>query len=118
MRQGTPFSNEKLRTGLKNLTKLYSQYGYIDYVGEPQVDFVPNTDKINVTMNVEEGKQFFIRRKVSAQCSPAAARGRSSRSRAAHRSDRCASGERRPGAEEIYGARIEAQHAERKLEHD
>jgi len=62
MRQGTPFSNEKLRTGLKNLTKLYSQYGYIDYVGEPQVDFVPNTDKINVTMNVEEGKQFFIRR--------------------------------------------------------
>ncbi len=62
MRQGTPFSNEKLRTGLKNLTKLYAQYGYIDYVGEPQVDFVANTDKINVTMNVEEGKQFFIRR--------------------------------------------------------
>ncbi len=57
-----PFSNEKLRNGLKNLTKLYSQYGYIDYVGEPQVDFVPNTDKINVTMNVDEGKQFFIRR--------------------------------------------------------
>ena len=62
MRPGSPFSNEKMRTGLKNLTKLYSQYGYIDYVGEPQVDFVPNTDKINVTMNVDEGKQFFIRR--------------------------------------------------------
>jgi outer membrane protein insertion porin family len=62
MRAGTPFSNEKLRTGLKNLTKLYSQYGYIDYVGEPQVDFVPNSDKIIVTMNVDEGPQFFIRR--------------------------------------------------------
>jgi outer membrane protein insertion porin family len=62
MRAGSPFSNEKMRTGLKNLTKLYSQYGYIDYVGEPQVDFVPNTDKIDITMNVDEGKQFFIRR--------------------------------------------------------
>jgi outer membrane protein insertion porin family len=62
MRAGTPFSNEKLRNGLKNLTKLYSQYGYIDYVGEPQVDFVANTNKIDVTMNVDEGKQFFIRR--------------------------------------------------------
>ena len=62
MKPGSPFSNEKMRNGLKNMTKLYSQYGYIDYVGEPQVDFVPNTNKINVTMNVDEGKQFFIRR--------------------------------------------------------
>jgi len=62
MRPGSPFSNEKLRNGLKNLTKLYSQYGYIDYVGEPQVDFVPNSDKMIVTMNVDEGPQFFIRR--------------------------------------------------------
>ncbi len=62
MKQGTPFSNEKLRNGMKNVTKLYAQYGYIDYVGEPQVDFIPNTDKITVTMNVDEGKQFFIRR--------------------------------------------------------
>ena len=61
MKPGTPFSNEKLRNGLKNLTKVYAGFGYIDYVGEPQVDFVPNTDKIVVTMNVEEGKQFFVR---------------------------------------------------------
>jgi len=62
MKPGTPFSTEKLRNGIKNLTKLYSQYGYIDYVGEPQIDVVPNTDKINITMNVDEGKQFFVRR--------------------------------------------------------
>jgi outer membrane protein insertion porin family len=62
MKPGSAFSNEKMRNGLKNLTKLYSQYGYIDYVGEPQVDFVPNTDKVTITMNVDEGKQFFIRR--------------------------------------------------------
>jgi outer membrane protein insertion porin family len=62
MRPGSAFSTEKLRNGLKNLTKLYSQYGYIDYVGEPQIDVVPNSDKINVTMNVDEGKMFFVRR--------------------------------------------------------
>ncbi len=62
MKPGTAFSTEKLRNGIKNLTKLYAQYGYIDYVGEPEVVPVPNTDKIVVTMNVDEGKQFFIRR--------------------------------------------------------
>ena len=62
MQTGSAFSTEKLRNGLKNLTKVYSQFGYIDYVGEPQIDVVPNTDKINLTMNVDEGKQFFVRR--------------------------------------------------------
>jgi outer membrane protein insertion porin family len=56
------FSTEKLRNGLKNLTKVYSQFGYIDYVAEPQIDIVPNTNKINLTLNVDEGKQFFVRR--------------------------------------------------------
>jgi outer membrane protein insertion porin family len=62
MPPGTAFSTEKLRDGIKNLTKLYSQFGYIDYVGEPQIDVVPNSDKIDLTMNVDEGKQFFVRR--------------------------------------------------------
>ena len=62
LRPGQTFSSEKMRNGMKNLTKLYSQYGYIDYVGEPETDFVPNSNKINITMNVDEGKQFFIRR--------------------------------------------------------
>ena len=56
------FSTEKLRNGIKNLTKVYSQFGYIDYVGEPQIDVVPNSNKINLTVNVDEGKQFFVRR--------------------------------------------------------
>jgi outer membrane protein insertion porin family len=56
------FSTEKLRDGLKNLTKVYSQFGYIDYVAEPQIDIVPNTNKINLTLTADEGKQFFVRR--------------------------------------------------------
>ena len=62
MQPGDVFSTEKLRNGLKNLTKVYSHFGYIDYVGEPQIDIVPNTNKINLTLNVDEGKQFFVRR--------------------------------------------------------
>jgi outer membrane protein insertion porin family len=62
MKPGDVFSTEKLRNGLKNLTKVYSQFGYIDYVAEPQIDIVPNSDKINLTLNADEGKQFFVRR--------------------------------------------------------
>jgi outer membrane protein insertion porin family len=62
MHQGDVFSTEKLRNGLKNLTKVYANFGYIDYAGEPDVEIVPNTNKINLTLNVDEGKQFFVRR--------------------------------------------------------
>jgi outer membrane protein insertion porin family len=62
MRQGDVFSTEKLRNGLKNLTKVYSNFGYIDYAGEPDVEIQPNTNKINLTLNIDEGKQFFVRR--------------------------------------------------------
>ena len=62
MQPGNVFSTEKLRDGLKNLTKVYSQFGYIDYVAEPQIDIVPNSNKINLTLNADEGKQFFVRR--------------------------------------------------------
>jgi len=62
MQKGDVFSTEKLRNGLKNLTKVYSQFGYIDYVAEPQIDIVPNSNQINLTLNADEGKQFFVRR--------------------------------------------------------
>jgi outer membrane protein insertion porin family len=62
MQTGDVFSTEKLRNGLKNLTRVYSQFGYIDYVAEPQIDIVPNTNKINLTLTADEGKQFFVRR--------------------------------------------------------
>ncbi|HEX4276394.1 MAG TPA: outer membrane protein assembly factor BamA [Bryobacteraceae bacterium] len=62
MKKGDIFSTEKLRNGLKNLTKVYSQFGYIDYVAEPQIDIVPNSDKIDLTLTADEGKQFFVRR--------------------------------------------------------
>ncbi|MBI5282330.1 MAG: outer membrane protein assembly factor BamA [Candidatus Solibacter usitatus] len=61
MGQGDIFSTEKLSKGFKNLQKLYGEFGYIDAVPEP--DFNPMPDgKIDLTINVDEGKQFFVRR--------------------------------------------------------
>ena len=46
---------------MENLRKLYGEFGYIDFVPEP-VPTMPGTDKIDLTFNVDEGKQFFVRR--------------------------------------------------------
>ncbi len=62
MSEGDVFSTAKLRKGLENMGKLYGQFGYIDFVGEPSLDPLPGADKIDVTINADEGKQFFVRR--------------------------------------------------------
>ncbi|MEJ7607745.1 MAG: POTRA domain-containing protein [Bryobacteraceae bacterium] len=62
MEEGDVFSTAKLRKGIENLRKLYGEFGYIDFVPEPVPEPVPGTDKIDLTFNVDEGKQFFVRR--------------------------------------------------------
>jgi outer membrane protein insertion porin family len=62
MKEGDIFSTAKLRKGLENLRKLYGEFGYIDFVAEPNFDPQPNTDKIDLTLSFDEGKQFFVRR--------------------------------------------------------
>lgn len=62
MAEGDVFSTAKLRKGFENLRKLYGEFGYIDAVTEPSFDIVPGTDKIDLTLTAEEGKQFFVRR--------------------------------------------------------
>ncbi len=62
MAPGEVFSTAKLRKGMDEMQKLYGGFGYIDFVPEPSFDFVPNSDKLDLTLNVDEGKQFFVRR--------------------------------------------------------
>ena len=62
MKEGDVFSTAKLRKGLESLRKLYGEFGYIDFVAEPNFDPLPNTDKIDLTLSFDEGKQFFVRR--------------------------------------------------------
>jgi outer membrane protein insertion porin family len=62
MQTGDTFSTAKLRKGLENMRKLYGQFGFIDFVAEP--DFNPDlkSDTIEMSLAVDEGKQFFVRR--------------------------------------------------------
>ncbi|MCC7173703.1 MAG: outer membrane protein assembly factor BamA [Bryobacterales bacterium] len=62
MQPGEYFSTEKLRKGLEEFQKYYGSFGYIDFVPEPSFDLIPNTNKLDLTINVDEGKQFFVRR--------------------------------------------------------
>ncbi len=62
MGEGDIFSTAKLRKGFEQLRKLYGEFGFIDFVSEPSFDPQPGTDKIDLTLNFDEGKQFFVRR--------------------------------------------------------
>lgn len=62
MKEGDIFSIAKLRKGMEQIRKLYGEFGYIDMVPEPDIQPQLGTDKIDLTINVDEGKQFFVRR--------------------------------------------------------
>jgi outer membrane protein insertion porin family len=62
MAPGDVFSTEKLQKGLDNLKKLYGDFGYIDFVPSPDPEPVPGKDQIDLTIDVDEGHQFFVRR--------------------------------------------------------
>jgi outer membrane protein insertion porin family len=62
MSEGDIFSTNKLKKGMENLRKLYGQFGFIDFVPEPDFAPIANSDKLDLTLTVDEGKQFFVRR--------------------------------------------------------
>jgi len=62
MGPGDVFSTAKFRKGLENMRKLYGEFGYIDFVPEPDFQPYPNEGKLDVIINADEGKQFFVRR--------------------------------------------------------
>src|SRR5207302_6391508 len=62
MNEGDVFSTAKLRKGIEQMKKLYGEFGYIDFVPEPSFDPIAGSDKIDLTLTADEGKQFFVRR--------------------------------------------------------
>lgn len=62
MNEGDVFGIDKLRKGIENLGKLYGEYGYIDFVAEPDVEMIPNSNRINLSLIADEGDQYFVRR--------------------------------------------------------
>jgi outer membrane protein insertion porin family len=62
MDKGDVFSTAKLRKGMENMRKLYGEFGYIDFVPEPEPEVNQANGTVDLTFNIDEGKQFFVRR--------------------------------------------------------
>lgn len=62
MSEGDVFSTAKLRKGMEQFRKLYGEFGFLDMVPEPEFEPDTNNGILNMTMAVDEGKQFFVRR--------------------------------------------------------
>ncbi len=61
IQRGEIFSRSKIAKGLDALRRLYGSQGYINYTGVPETDFEDETRIANLTVNVDEGKQFRLR---------------------------------------------------------
>ena len=62
LKQGDVFSAAKIRKAMEEYTKIYGQYGFIDFVPEPGTDIDEPAKRIDVTMKFDEGKQYYVRR--------------------------------------------------------
>ena len=59
---GDVFSTEKLRNGIENMRKALRPVRLHRFRSRAADRHRPETDKIDLTLNADEGKQFFIRR--------------------------------------------------------
>ncbi len=62
MKPGDVFDLSKVRKAIDNFTKLYGEFGYINFVATPDPE--PNRKKrvVNLALDFDEGKQFFVHR--------------------------------------------------------
>src|SRR5439155_10020607 len=59
---GEVFNEERLRKSFDNLKKLYGQRGYINFTAVPLQDFDETKKVVNLTINVDEDRQFYVNR--------------------------------------------------------
>ena len=62
LKPGEVFALGKVRKAIENYTKLYGGWGYINFTASPDIE--PDNKKrvINLALNFEEDKQFFVHR--------------------------------------------------------
>ena len=62
IKKGEIFSVAKVRKAIEGYTKLYGNYGFIDFTAVPDTDVHDDTKTIDLTFAFDEQKQFFVRR--------------------------------------------------------
>ncbi|MGB8325907.1 MAG: outer membrane protein assembly factor BamA [Candidatus Acidiferrum sp.] len=59
---GDVFNASKIRKAMEDYTKIYGNYGFIDFVPQPDTEIDEPAKRIDITMKFEEGKQYYVRR--------------------------------------------------------
>jgi outer membrane protein insertion porin family len=62
IKDGDTFDRSKIAKGLENLGKAYGQIGYINFTSIPNTTFDEDKKLVFLDIDVDEGKQFFVRR--------------------------------------------------------
>ncbi len=62
IKDGEIFNKEKVGKGIKNLEKAYGELGYINFTSIPETRFDDEKKLIFLDIDVDEGKQFYVRR--------------------------------------------------------
>jgi outer membrane protein assembly factor BamA len=58
---GEVFSREKIGKGLENLRYAYLEFGYLNFTSVPDTSFDDERETISLKIDVDEGKQFYVR---------------------------------------------------------
>ena len=62
IKDGDVFSRQKVAKGLESLRKAYGELGYINFTSVPDTTFDDEKKLIFLSIDVDEGKQFYVRR--------------------------------------------------------
>ncbi|HEY2647393.1 MAG TPA: outer membrane protein assembly factor BamA [Candidatus Acidoferrales bacterium] len=62
MKKGDIFSVAKVRKAIEDYTKLYGNFGFIDFTAVPDTDVHDDTKTVDLTFAFDQQKQFFVRR--------------------------------------------------------
>jgi len=62
IKKGEIFSVAKVRKAIEDYTKLYGNFGFIDFTAVPDTEVDDAAKTINLTFSFDQQKQFFVRR--------------------------------------------------------
>jgi outer membrane protein insertion porin family len=62
MKKGDIFSVAKVRKAIEDYTKLYGNFGFIDFTAVPDTEVHDDTKTVDLIFSFDQQKQFFVRR--------------------------------------------------------